>query len=118
VTEKRGFTLIELLVAVAILLVLATLTIPYFYNLYLRNAMRAVVLTDLRNCLSLIVSKANTEKLPPEEAVNECSKSKYTTEIVLESKNPMVLRATGVSGVGTLTCIYDERSGSVSCEED
>jgi len=95
--EQRGFTLVELLVAVAILLVLATLTIPYFYNLYLRNAMRAVVLTDLRNCIAFIVSKANTENMPPEEAVNQCSKSKYTTEIVLESRNPMVLRATGVS---------------------
>jgi len=78
--------------------------------------MRAVVLTDLRNCISLIVAKANAEGLPPEEAVKECHKSKYTTEIVLESKSPIILKATGVSNVGTLTCIYNENSGSIRCE--
>jgi len=108
--------LVELLIVIAIVLILSSLAIPYFERLYLKNAVRAVVLTDLRNCISLIVSKANAEGIPPSEAVHECAKSEYTDRIELIQQNPIVLKAVGRLNVGELSCVYSEATGSISCD--
>ena len=111
-----GFTLVDILIAIAIVVILATVAIPVYEISFKRNAMRAVVLTDLRNCLSIISVHMSTGGNSPSEVIDECPKSDYTSEIRLISENPIVLEAVGISDAGQVRCSYDGNTGDISCD--
>lgn len=112
----RGFTLIEILIVIVIIVILATIAIPVYEISFKRNAMRAVVLTDLRECLRIISIHMNTGGSSPSEVLNECPRSEYTQELRLISEDPIVLEAIGRSDVGQVRCSYDGNTGEVSCD--
>ena len=113
---EGGFTLIEILIAIAIVVILATIAIPIYEISFKRNAMRAVVLTDLRECLYIISVHMSTGGSSPLEVLNECPKSEYTQELRLVSENPIVLEAIGRSDVGQVRCSYNGNTGEISCD--
>ncbi|AAC07382.1 pilin [Aquifex aeolicus] len=114
--KEGGFTLVEVLVALMIVLVLAGLAIPLYEITFKRNAMRAVVLSDLRQCLSIISVHMSTGGNSPSEVLGECPKSDYTQEIRLLSDNPITIEAVGRSDVGEVRCTYDGNTGEISCD--
>jgi len=114
--KEGGFTLVEVLVALVIVLVLAGLAIPLYEISFKRNAMRAVVLSDLRRCISIIAVHMSTGGDSPSEVLDECPKSEYTREIKLISENPITLEAVGRSDVGEVRCTYDGNTGEISCD--
>ncbi|MDK2862102.1 MAG: type pilus assembly protein PilA [Thermodesulfobacterium sp.] len=112
---SKAFTLIELLVVIAVIAILVGMAIV-FYHQYLPKAIRASLLSDIRNCLNQIaISKQEDPSLSTAEIVANCSKSKYTQTLILESETPIKLTATSVSG--DVSCSYNETSSAVSCSE-
>ena len=111
---SKAFTLIELLIVIAILAILAGMAITLYYRKYLPSAIRASLISDLRNCLTqIIATKQLEDNATTSEIVSNCSKSKYTQQIILESEDPLQLKA--VSSQRNFTCSYNETSGAISC---
>ncbi len=111
---KNGFTIIELIVVIAIVAVLVALSI-YSYNRFINATKRTSIVTDLRNCLSVIAaSKQTGDTQDITSIVNDCTKGQYTNDIVVESTSPIKLKA--VSTEGDLYCTYDESTGRVECD--
>ncbi|AIH03573.1 MULTISPECIES: type II secretion system protein [Thermodesulfobacterium] len=112
---SKAFTLIEVLVVIGIITILLGLAI-IFYHQYLSKAIKASLLSDVRNCLSLVaISKQENGTSSLSQVVATCPKSKYTQNLILESENPIKLTATSISG--EVACSYNETSGLVLCSE-
>ena len=111
-----GFTIIEILIVIVIILILSSLAIPLYEKYFIRNAMKASIVTDLRECISLIVVYISTKGVSPSRAINDCPKSKYTREIRLISEDPIILEAIGESDIGRLECSYNGNTGEISCD--
>ncbi len=112
--NRKGFTLIELLIVIAIIAILAGLSIP-MYDKYKKNAIKTALLSDLRNCISDIAGARQTGSDEPlSSIVAKCGKSQFTERIELESENPVKLKA--VSKEENFNCEYDETNGSVKCD--
>ncbi len=110
----RGFTLIELLVVIGIVAVLMAFAIP-IYQKFTDASKKTAVISDLRNCLAHIqLSLQSGQASDVNDAVSECVKGRYTNEIVVESTNPLKLKA--ISTEGELYCSYDENTGEVQCD--
>lgn len=110
-SESSGFTLIELLVVLVVILILVSITIYTYYLMYLPKTIKASLISDIKNCATNIVISGIDNNRSLSEVVSNCSKSKYTREIVLESTNPVVMKA--ISQIGNITCLYND-TGSLS----
>jgi type IV pilus assembly protein PilA len=63
--RQEGFTLIELMIVVAILAILAAVSIPLFRS-YIKKADNASAISDLRNIRTLMESYyADNKEYPP-----------------------------------------------------
>lgn len=62
---KEGFTIIELLVVVAIIAILASISIPIFMS-NMKKSYNSVALSDLRNFESLIESYYSDNQMYPD----------------------------------------------------
>jgi len=111
--KRDGFTLIELLVVIAILVILAGVAIKLYLK-YRDSAIRASLVSDLRNCITFIWGeKELNSTAKTSQLVKKCRKSRYTQDIILESEDPLKLKATSIKG--DIYCTYNEPSGSVKC---
>ena len=111
----KGFSLIELLIALAIISILVGFSI-YWGIEYSKEAVKIQTLSDIRNCLDLIaISRQTGKDKTLEEIMRECPKSSYTEEIILESENPIVLKARARALLGEVECSYNEQIGTVQC---
>jgi prepilin-type N-terminal cleavage/methylation domain-containing protein len=112
--KQKGFTLMELLIVIVVIAVLAGLAIP-MYNKYKTQAIKTALMSDIRNCISEIaVSRQTGQNTSLNDIVNNCSKSKFTKEIILQSENPIKLQA--VSNELDFKCEYDENNGKIACD--
>ncbi|QER41707.1 prepilin-type N-terminal cleavage/methylation domain-containing protein [Thermodesulfobacterium sp. TA1] len=110
---SKAFTLVELLIVIAIIAILVGMAI-IAYHQYLPKAIRASLLSDLRNCISeLVIAKQENPNASLPQVVARCPKSKYTQSLTLESVSPIKLTATSISG--EVSCSYNETSGAISC---
>ena len=110
-SKNSGFTLIEILVVLVVILILSAITIYTYYFKYLPEAMKTSLISDIRNCATNIVISGIENNQPLSEVVSNCPRSKYTREIVLESTNPIVIKAT--SQIGDIVCLYND-TGSLT----
>lgn len=112
----KAFTLIELFISVIIILILAGLAV-FFYEKYIIYSLRTQLVSDLRNCISYILSEKQTNPDKDlSQIVSECSKSTATNRIILQSENPIILKAEGNARVGSIECVYSSTNGSVTCD--
>jgi prepilin-type N-terminal cleavage/methylation domain-containing protein len=112
--KQKGFTLMELLIVVVIIAILAGLAIP-MYNKYKTQAIKTALMSDIRNCISEIaVSRQTGQNTSLNDIVNNCPKSKFTKEIILQSENPIKLQA--VSNELDFKCEYNENNGKIACD--
>jgi len=112
--KKQAFTLIEFLIIIVIISILASIFIPFFYKKYVYSAIRAALVSDLRNCITQILAEKELNgTINIFLIVNNCPKSKYTQSITLVSQNPLILKATSIKG--DISCSYNETTGVVKC---
>lgn len=114
--KEGGFTLIELLIVISIVATLVYITLVS-YEKYQTSAIKTSVVSDLRNCISEIaISRQKGEDTPlPQIISNNCKKSKFTEEIILENEQPIKLRAEVNPKYGNIDCVYEENSGKITC---
>jgi len=119
---EEGFTLIELLVVVAIIAILAAIAIPQ-YGKYRKNAAKAQLLADARNCLTTIeaeIAAAETNGTTVDDTfvsnvASNCEKSKYTNTINASyNDGEVTVNATGTGIVSGITCTV-RSGGSANC---
>jgi prepilin peptidase dependent protein D len=95
----------ELLIVVVIIVVLAGLAIT-MYNKYETQVIKTALMSDIKNCISEIaISRQTGKNISLNGIVNNCPKSKFTKEIILQSKNPIKLQA--VSNELDFKCEYN-----------
>jgi len=112
--RQKGFTLMELLIVIVIIAILAGLAIP-MYNKYKTHAIKTALMSDIRNCISEIaISRQTGKNTSLNDIVNNCPKSKFTKEIILQNENPIKLQA--VSNELDFKCEYDENNGRIACD--
>jgi hypothetical protein len=71
-------------------------------------------MSDIRNCISEIAISKQTEKNTSlNDIVNNCPRSKFIKQIILQSENPIKLQA--VSNELDFKCEYDENNGKITC---
>ncbi|RMH80864.1 MAG: hypothetical protein D6674_02165 [Acidobacteria bacterium] len=109
---SRAFTIVELIVVIFLLVILASTAVVY-YSKYRKQAIRTVLISDLRNCITYIAaSQQSTQEGDISGVVARCPRSGDTQSIELVSENPVVLRASSVDE--NLSCIY-HNNGRVEC---
>ena len=114
--EKKGFTLIELLIVVAVIAILAALSIQV-YSFYIRDVvLKNVIINDLRICFEEVLAKTSIYGISPQDALADCPKSKYTQAYYLVSTNPLRLKAVARYADNEIVCNYDSGTGDIYCE--
>ncbi|MCX7738186.1 MAG: prepilin-type N-terminal cleavage/methylation domain-containing protein [Hydrogenothermaceae bacterium] len=110
-----AFSLVEFLIVISIIAIIISLSINAYYK-YQISSVKSAVISDLRNCIGDIsIQRQKGDELQLAEIVNNCPKSKFTKNIVLERDDPIVLKAEVDSNYGVIECEYNEQNGSVKC---